>query len=101
MTPAIAVLPAWYTAAQLRAYRNGWRGTESDDFTSRKMTLFAEALASDDALQAVAEYAAGLGDAARGSGRRVSHNLHRIRRTPLHWRTSRAAPAATGQTARG
>ena len=68
MTPAIAVFPAWYTAAQLRAYRNGWRGTESDDFTSRKMTLFAEALASDDALQAVAEYAAGLGDAARGSG---------------------------------
>ncbi len=67
MTPAIAVLPAWYTVAQLRAYRNGWRGTESDDFTSRKMTLFAEALASEQALQAVAEYVAGLGDALRGS----------------------------------
>lgn len=67
MTPAIAVLPAWYSAAQLRAYRNGWRGTESDDFTSRKMTLFAEALASDEALQAVAEYAARLGDSLRDS----------------------------------
>ena len=66
MTPAIAVLPAWYTAAQLRAYRNGWRGAESDDFTSRKMSLFADALASDQALQAVAEYAAGLGDTPRG-----------------------------------
>ena len=67
MTPAIAVLPAWYSAAQLRAYRNGWRGAESDDFTARKMTLFAEALASDEALQAVAEYAAGLGDSLRDS----------------------------------
>lgn len=67
MTPAIAVLPAWYSAAQLRAYRNGWRGAQADDFTSRKMTLFAEALASDDALQAVAEYAAGLGGSARDS----------------------------------
>ena len=59
-TPALAVLPAWYTAAQLRAYRAGWRGAGNEDFIARKMTLFAEALASEQALEAVAEYAAGL-----------------------------------------
>ena len=59
-TPALAVLPAWYTAAQLRAYRAGWRGAVNEDFVARKMTLFAEALASEGALEAVAEYAAGL-----------------------------------------
>ena len=59
-TPALAVLPAWYTAAQLRAYRAGWRGAVNEDFIARKMTLFAEALASEQALEAVAEYAAGL-----------------------------------------
>ncbi len=69
MTPAIAVLPAWYTAAQLRAYRDGWRGAESDDFTSRKMTLFAQVLASDEALEAVAAYAASLGGAVRDTGK--------------------------------
>ncbi len=59
-TPALAVLPAWYTAAQLRAYRAGWRGAVNEDFIARKMTLFAETLASEQALEAVAEYAAGL-----------------------------------------
>ena len=69
LTPAIARLPGWYTAAQLKAYRSGWRGAEGDDFVARKMTLFAEALASEDALKAVAEYAASLGGATSSAGR--------------------------------
>ena len=60
-TPALSVLSAWYIAAQLRAYRAGWRGTEGGDFTARKMTLFAEVLAFDQDLDAVSEYAASLG----------------------------------------
>ena len=69
LTPALARLPAWYSAAQLKAYRSGWRGAIGDDFIARKMTLFAEALASEDALKAVAEYAASLGGATSSAGR--------------------------------
>ena len=65
-TPALGLLPSWYIAAQLRAYREGWRGGGNDDFTARKMTLFAEALASEEALEAVAEFAASLPSAAPG-----------------------------------
>ena len=67
-TPALAVLPAWYTAAQLRAYRAGWRGGGNEDFIARKMTLFAETLASEQALEEVAEYAAGLGRSSSSPG---------------------------------
>ena len=69
LTPALARLPAWFTAAQLKAYRSGWRGAQGDDFIARKMTLFAEALASEDALKAVAEYSASLGGSTSGAGK--------------------------------
>ena len=69
LTPALARLPAWYTAAQLKAYHAGWRGAAGADFIARKMTLFAEALASEDALKAVADYAASLGGSTSGAGK--------------------------------
>ena len=75
LTPAIARLPGWYTAAQLKAYRSGWRGAEGHDFVARKMTLFAEALASEDALKAVAEYAASLGGATSSAGKGQQHRV--------------------------
>ena len=75
LTPALARLPAWYTVTQLKAYRSGWRGAEGDDFIARKMTLFAEALASEDALKAVADYAASLGGATSGSGKGEQHRV--------------------------
>ena len=58
--PALAGQPAWYIAGQLRAFRNGWRGHEKDDFIARQMALFAEVLPSEEALDAIAEYVASL-----------------------------------------
>ncbi len=93
-TPALAVLPAWYTAAQLRAYRAGWRGAVNEDFIARKMTLFAEALASEQALEAVAEYAASLGGQGTLPEGQINRPRYQRRRTPSRPVISKDARAA-------
>ncbi len=60
--PRLNHLPAWYTLAQLNAYRSDQRGTHADDLPGRQMHQVAkEAVADDDAARAVAEYIATLG----------------------------------------
>ncbi|MEJ2602867.1 MAG: c-type cytochrome [Gammaproteobacteria bacterium] len=73
--PRLAGLPARYTEQQLRAFREGWRGSGADDIPGWEMQAVAASL-SDARIRAAAEWFAGLsphaaadtvnGDAARG-----------------------------------
>ena len=73
--PKLAGLPAWYLTRQMRAFRNGWRGTHDADFTGMEMRPQATVLTEEQVTQAV-RYAASVpdakpattvtGDAARG-----------------------------------
>ena len=74
--PALAGLDAAYLDRQLRYYRDGVRGTHSDDTVGATMRPIMAALADDDAIRNVAAYIATMpaqpvedtifGDAARG-----------------------------------
>jgi len=46
----------WYLAAQLRAYRNGWRGINEADEEGRSMRFYAELLPDDQAVDDVAAW---------------------------------------------
>lgn len=60
--PRLNHLPAWYLVAQLKAYRGDQRGTHEDDKPGQQMRQVAtEAIADDEAAQAVAQYIATLG----------------------------------------
>lgn len=64
--PRLNHLPAWYTVAQLKAYRGDQRGTHIDDKPGQQMRQVAkEALADDEAAQVVAEFIATLGTGRR------------------------------------
>jgi cytochrome c553 len=77
--PAIAGLPEWYVAAQLRKFRHGVRGMHPQDSAGMRMRPMARALPADSDVQAVARYVAALppavqetatgGDAASGKVR--------------------------------
>lgn len=58
--PAIAGMPAWYVREQLRAFRNGSRGSQPDDGTGAAMRAAAGLLPDEEAVYAVASYVAAL-----------------------------------------
>lgn len=74
--PPIAGLDGWYVAAQLRKFKSGVRGAHPEDQGGAQMRPIARALGRDPAIEAVAQYVAGLppeprtpevqGDLARG-----------------------------------
>jgi cytochrome c553 len=77
LAPAIAGMPEWYVAAQLRKFRSGLRGTHFDDLSGMRMRPMALTLPSEEDVDQVARYVATLppttpepevagGDPARG-----------------------------------
>ena len=56
--PPLAGLPAWYTAHQLRAFRDGWRGTADDDVPGWEMQAVAVSLDAAELRQATDWFAA-------------------------------------------
>lgn len=58
--PAIAGMEPWYLKSQLRKFQRGIRGTHTDDFAGKRMRPMALDLSSDENLQLVAAYVAGL-----------------------------------------
>jgi cytochrome c553 len=78
LAPAIAGMPDWYLSAQVRKFRDGIRGAHFDDISGMRMRPMARALRTDEDLEAVVAYVAGLpkidpeptltgGDAGRGA----------------------------------
>jgi len=77
LAPAIAGFEEWYVTAQLQAFKQGLRGTHPDDLGGLRMYPMSLALKTDEDIQAVAKYVAGLptarpaktieGDAAAGA----------------------------------
>jgi len=62
--PKLAGLDRWYVERQLRAYKQGLRGTHEDDTYGRQMAPMAAMLADDTAIANVAAHIARLPDAA-------------------------------------
>lgn len=60
--PRLSGLPAWYVERQLRAFRNGWRGTHDDDDAGQEMRPMAAILSDADIVRA-AEYVDAVGSA--------------------------------------
>lgn len=58
--PGIAGLPTWYVAAQLRKFRMGVRGGHFDDIAGHRMRPMSRALVTEEAVDAVAAYVAGM-----------------------------------------
>ncbi len=52
-------LPDWYHAAQLKKYRDGWRGAHEDDQDGKKMAVIASRF-DDETIRAMAAYIAEL-----------------------------------------
>jgi cytochrome c553 len=60
--PRLNLLPAWYMQAQLKAFREGTRGTHADDKPGQQMRQIArDTVADDETVKAVSEYIATLG----------------------------------------
>lgn len=57
--PALAPLPAWYIAEQLRKFRDGSRGMSPQDAQGQQMRAIAAVLQSDNDVSAVASYIQG------------------------------------------
>lgn len=80
--PALAGLPAWYIARQLKYYKQGIRGAHEDDIYGRQMAPMANMLADDQAVRNVTAYIDTLevadaahtidGDPAKGASHYVS-----------------------------
>lgn len=74
--PSLAGLEPWYVEAQLRKFRDGWRGYHADDLRGLQMRPMAATVADEDDLRSVVAYVATLprtapaptldGDAERG-----------------------------------
>lgn len=60
LTPGLAGLPAWYVEKTIQAFRSGIRGTHADDAAEMRMRPFARSVASDEDVNRLAEYIAGL-----------------------------------------
>jgi cytochrome c oxidase subunit 2 len=58
--PALAGLPAWYVAQQLRSFRSGRRGSAESDVYGAQMARMAEQLWNDGEVVTVAAYVASL-----------------------------------------
>lgn len=58
--PAIAGLPQWYVAAQLRKFKDGARGGHPKDYAGLQMRPMARSLATDESVDNIAGYIAGL-----------------------------------------
>ena len=77
-SPALAGQEPWYLKRQLQKFKDGIRGSHPDDIYGMQMRPMAMTLADEAAMDAVAEYIAGLpkkapvatlgGDAAKGKG---------------------------------
>ena len=80
--PALAGLPAWYIARQLKYYKEGIRGAHEDDIYGKQMAPMANMLADDQAVRNVTAYIDTLevanaahtidGDPAKGASHYVS-----------------------------
>ncbi len=57
--PSLAGLPDWYLERQMRAFREGWRGTHADDPSGMEMRPQAQVLTADQ-LQAAIRFAASI-----------------------------------------
>ena len=55
--PRLAGMEDWYIAAQLQAFKQGWRGVKDEDHYGHEMRPMAAAL-SDDEISEVADYVA-------------------------------------------
>ena len=55
-SPTLAGADDWYLAAQLRAFRNGVRGTHPRDRTGKQMRVMAAVLPDEQAVDAVVAY---------------------------------------------
>lgn len=54
--PPLAGQHNWYLVQQLSAFKNGWRGNQSDDSYGQIMRQFAQSLANDQAIADVVAY---------------------------------------------
>ncbi len=54
--PAIAGLDRWYIKAQLRKFKNGYRGWHSEDLAGKRMWPMARALDTDEKVDLIAAY---------------------------------------------
>jgi cytochrome c553 len=59
--PTLAGADDWYLAAQMRAFRDGVRGTHPQDRTGKQMRVMAAVLPDDQAVDAVVAYIRSLG----------------------------------------
>jgi len=55
LAPRLSELPDWYVELQLKAFKNGWRGTHETDVAGLEMRPMAAAL-SDEQIQAAGKF---------------------------------------------
>lgn len=60
-SPPLAGMPAWYTARQLKNFKEGIRGDHPDDTYGREMAPMARMLPTDDDIANVSAYLEQLG----------------------------------------
>lgn len=60
-SPPLAGMPAWYTARQLRNFKDGIRGDHPDDTYGQQMAPMAKMLPTDDDIDNVSAYLEQLG----------------------------------------
>lgn len=58
--PALAGREAWYLARQIASFQKGWRGGDANDTDAYQMAQMTQALASEQRIEALANYIAGL-----------------------------------------
>ena len=96
--PALKGVSDWYLLRQIKAFRNGWRGTAADDTSGAQMRAMAMALPDDAALNDVVAYIASLEACAVAQWQRSRETVRRASRSS---RTGRANSAvSTISTAR-
>lgn len=81
--PALKGVSDWYLLKQIKAFRNGWRGTAADDTSGAQMRAMAMTLPDDAALNDVVAYIASLEAA------------------PSQWRLARDCPPSFEKLADG
>ncbi len=104
--PKIAGMERWYVAAQLEAFRAGWRGTDAADVAGHEMRPVAVVLPNDETLAQAAEYVAAFtpstppvtvtGDATRGAA--LYATCAACHGADGHGSETLAAPALAGQS---
>ncbi len=73
--PTLAGQQPSYIERQLRAFKQGWRGTNPQDSSGKMMRVAVAALASDKAIRSVAQYSAALTGSAKPAGLRSAPEL--------------------------